>query len=81
MKKLLLLLIVAFGAVTAFAQSVTPRHQVFNAPGKTLPSVSDFSSSLFTKDAVPIATVDFSASNIGYITGVITAGYHSITCA
>ena len=74
MKKLLLLLIVAFGAVTAFAQSVTPRHQVFNAPGKTLPSVTDFSSSLFTKDAVPIATVDFSAFNMGYTTGVITAG-------
>ena len=57
-----------------FAQTATPRMKECKAPAQAVQVQNDYSSSIFTKDATPLVTVDFSAENNGYSTGVVTGG-------
>lgn len=63
----------ALCASFAFAQTATPRNQECKAPAKVA-QTQNYSSSIFTKDAVTVLSVDFSAANTGYSTGVVTGG-------
>lgn len=74
MKKTLMVLTFALCATFVFAQTATPRMKEYKAPTQAAQVQNDFSSSIFTKDATPIVTVDFSAANTGYSTGVISGG-------
>lgn len=64
----------ALCATLAFAQTATPRAKEYKAIAKSATMTKDYGRSIFTKDAAPIVTVDFSAENNGYSTGVITGG-------
>ncbi len=74
MKKTLMILTFALCATFVFAQTATPRMKEYKAPAKVAQVQNDYSSSLFTKDATPFVTVDFSVANSGYSTGVISGG-------
>ena len=75
MKKTLMVLTFALCATFVFAQTMTPRTTgERKASTKALTAQIEKSSSVFTKDATPIVTVDFSAENVGYSTGIKTGG-------
>ena len=75
MKKTLMVLTFALCATFVFAQTMTPRAKSqVKAPAKAAQVQNDYRSSIFTKDATPIFTCDFSAANVGYSTGVILGG-------
>lgn len=74
MKKTLLFIIFALSTAFIIAQTVPHKKMVANAPVRCSLTSPNYSSSLFTKTSVPIVTVDFSAVNTGYSTGVLTGG-------
>ena len=74
MKKTLLLLVFALCASIAYSQSASPYYKATKAPSRVCPQSRVYSTSLFTKDVTPIASVDFSVPDQGYSTGTITAG-------
>lgn len=73
MKKTLMVLTFALCASFAFAQTATPYQKECKAPAKAA-QTENYSSSIFTKDATALVTVDFSAANTGYSTGIIPGG-------
>ena len=75
MKKTLMVLTFALCATFVFAQTATPHMKgVAKASTKENPVQKGNASSIFTKDGATLCTVDFSADNQGYSTGVITGG-------
>ena len=65
----------ALCATFVFAQTATPRMGgVTKAPATAAQLQADYSSSVFTKDAEPLFTCDFHATNEGYTTAVILGG-------
>ena len=75
MKKTLMVLTFALCATFVFAQTATPRMKgEFKATAKAAQVQKESQSSIFTKDATPIFTCDFSADNQGYSTNVILGG-------
>ena len=75
MKKTLMVLTFALCATFVFAQTATPHMKgVAKASTKVNPVQKGNVSSIFTKDGATLCTVDFSADNQGYSTGVITGG-------
>ena len=65
----------ALCATFVFAQTATPRMKgEFKATAKAAQVQKESQSSIFTKDATPIFTCDFSADNQGYSTNVILGG-------
>ena len=79
MKKTLMVLTFALCATFVFAQTATPRMKEFKAPTTAAQVQNDYSSSLFTKDATPLVSVDFSHANSGYSTGTVTGGLEGHT--
>ena len=75
MKKTLMVLTFALCASFVFAQSATPYVKgVAKASTKEAKIQKNCGSSIFTKDETTLLTVDFSANNSGYSTGIISGG-------
>lgn len=64
----------ALCASFAFAQTATPNVKETMAPAKAAAQTQNYGSSIFTKDATVLASVDFSSNNNGYSTGTVTGG-------
>lgn len=66
----------ALCATFVFAQSLTPRMQKETKALSSAAKVQNerMNSSIFTKDATTLVTVDFSAENVGYSTSTVTGG-------
>ncbi len=79
MKKTLMVLSFALCATFVFAQTATPNKNVYMAKSETSNVSNMYQSSIFTKDATPLVTVDFSGDNLGYTTGVYTTGVDAHT--
>ena len=69
----------ALCATFVFAQTATPNKNVYMAKSETSNVSNMYQSSIFTKDATPLVTVDFSGDNLGYTTGVIQTGVDAHT--
>ena len=79
MKKTLMVLSFALCTSFVIAQTATPNKTVYMAKSKTSNVSNMYQSSIFTKDATPLVTVDFSGDNLGYTTGVIQTGVDAHT--
>lgn len=75
MKKTLMVLTFALCASFVFAQMATPRMQSeYKASAKAAQVQNNIQSTVFTKDATPLMTCDFSVANSGYSTGEVMGG-------
>lgn len=75
MRRILLLFFFALGLSSVFAQTLTSGSSRYCfAPSNVGSALDEHHCSVFAKDAVTLASVDFSADNLGYSTGVVTEG-------